>query len=212
MTVRLYRGRTPTSYWYGASHRELQRNVRMIPTRRTCLWAMGGSLLLPPLTAIELFGPCAHAEEKSWRYGVSEFGQLKYPAQFAHFDYVDPQAPKLGTVRQGAFGTYDNFNIVVAGWKGDLAAGIDLIYESAVDAVAGRNFGRIWLDCRGGELSARFLFGRPFACGRKRDGTTADRSRPMTSFSPFSPSRPIVHSLRRITGTCARPKRPASAR
>ena len=121
--------RTPASYWFGASHRELQRNVHMIPTRRTCLWAIGGSLLAPPLTAIESFGPCAQAEEKSWRYGVSEFGKLKYPAHFAHFNYVNPQTPKVGTVRQGAFGTYDNFNIVVAGWKGELAAGIDLIYE-----------------------------------------------------------------------------------
>ena len=159
MTVRLYRARTPASYWFGASHRELQRNVHMIPTRRTCLWAIGGSLLAPPLTAIESFGPCAQAEEKSWRYGVSEFGELKYPAHFAHFDYVNPQAPKVGTVRQGAFGTYDNFNIVVAGWKGELAAGIDLIYEFC-DAVAGRSFRRIWLDCRGGELSARFLLCR----------------------------------------------------
>ena len=64
-----------------------------------------------------------------WRHGLSLFGQLKYPAQFAHFDYVDPSAPKLGTARQGAFGTFDNFNTIVAGWKGNLAAGIDLTYE-----------------------------------------------------------------------------------
>ncbi len=87
-------------------------------------------MLAPVLTAIESFGLYAQAEENSWRYGASEFGKLKYPAQFAHFDYVNPQAPKFGTVRQGAFGTYDNFNMVVAGWKGASAAGIDLIYES----------------------------------------------------------------------------------
>ena len=45
----------------------------------------------------------------------SLFGDLKYSTRFAHFDYVNPQAPKGGTVRQAAFGTYDNFNVVVAG-------------------------------------------------------------------------------------------------
>ena len=58
------------------------------------------------------------------------FGQLKYQAQFDYFDYVNPQAPKLGTVRQGAFGTYDNFNVVIAGLKGNLASGIDSIYDT----------------------------------------------------------------------------------
>jgi hypothetical protein len=51
-------------------------------------------LLAPVLTAIESFGLYAQAEENSWRYGASEFGKLKYPAQFAHFDYVNPQAPR----------------------------------------------------------------------------------------------------------------------
>ena len=41
----------------------------------------------------------------------SLFGDLKFSTRFAHFDYVNPQAPKGGTVRQAAFGTYDNFNV-----------------------------------------------------------------------------------------------------
>ena len=39
-------------------------------------------------------------------------------------------APKGGAVRMIAFGTFDNFNLVVAGVKGSLAAGIDLIYDT----------------------------------------------------------------------------------
>ena len=35
-----------------------------------------------------------------WRHGLSLFGDLKYPAAFAHFDYVNPRAPKGGLVRQ----------------------------------------------------------------------------------------------------------------
>lgn len=34
----------------------------------------------------------------------------KYPAGFAHFDYVDPAAPKGGTISLDGFGTYDKLN------------------------------------------------------------------------------------------------------
>ncbi len=41
----------------------------------------------------------ARAEEGDWRHGLSLFGELKYPAGFKHFDYVNPSAPKAGVVR-----------------------------------------------------------------------------------------------------------------
>src|SRR5262249_32058798 len=55
------------------------------------------------------------ADDKSWRHGVSLFGDLKYPAGFRHFDYVNADAPKGGTAREAVAGTFDNFNGVVAG-------------------------------------------------------------------------------------------------
>ncbi|MFY9992565.1 MAG: extracellular solute-binding protein [Rhodoplanes sp.] len=67
---------------------------------------------------------------KSFRHGLSLFGDLKYPAGFKHFDYVNPHAPKGGVVRQGAYGTFDNFNVVMSGAKGLIAAGADLIYDT----------------------------------------------------------------------------------
>jgi microcin C transport system substrate-binding protein len=76
----------------------------------------------------------ARAQNRVWRHGISLFDDLKYPADFVHFDYVNPQAPRGGAVRQGASGTYDNFNLVVAGLKGDLAAGIHLIFETLLVA------------------------------------------------------------------------------
>jgi microcin C transport system substrate-binding protein len=72
----------------------------------------------------------AQAQEKIWRHGLSLFGDLKYPAGFPQFDYVNAAAPKGGAVREIAIGTYDNFNIVVAGVKGTLATGITLLYET----------------------------------------------------------------------------------
>ena len=67
--------------------------------------------------------------ELPWRHALSLFGDVKYPADFKRFDYVNPDAPKGGTVRQYAIGTFDNFNLVVEGVKGSLASPVSLIYE-----------------------------------------------------------------------------------
>jgi microcin C transport system substrate-binding protein len=83
----------------------------------------------------------AQAQDKKWRYGLSLFGDLKYPEGFKQFDYVNANAPKGGTARQIAIGTFDNLNIVVAGIKGTIAAGVGLIYDTlltfALDEVTG---------------------------------------------------------------------------
>jgi microcin C transport system substrate-binding protein len=68
--------------------------------------------------------------ERAWRHGIALFDKLKYAADFKHFNYVNPQPPKAGLARQGVIGTFDSFNLVVAGVKGDLAAGVELLYES----------------------------------------------------------------------------------
>jgi microcin C transport system substrate-binding protein len=102
-----------------------------------------GSTLLA-VAAVPFTWPCligaALTDDKNWRHGVSSFGDLKYSTGFRHFEYVKADAPKGGTARQIAFGTFDNFNRVVADVKGSLAAGIDLIYEtllvSSLDEVA----------------------------------------------------------------------------
>ena len=72
----------------------------------------------------------AEAGDLVWRHGVSLMGEPKYPADFKRFDYVNPDAPKGGRVRLAATGTFDNFNLVVSGVKGQLAAGIGSIYET----------------------------------------------------------------------------------
>lgn len=43
-------------------------------------------------------------------HGFAQFGQLKYPASFTHFDWVNPQAPKGGTLRLMGVGTFDSLN------------------------------------------------------------------------------------------------------
>ncbi|MEJ1156847.1 extracellular solute-binding protein [Prosthecomicrobium sp. N25] len=86
------------------------------------------ALALALLTAVALPGR-SHAEEPAWRHGASLMGDIKYPADFKRFDYVNPNAPKGGTVRFAAQGTFDNLNIAVT-LKGNLAAGIGNLYDS----------------------------------------------------------------------------------
>ena len=75
-------------------------------------------------------GPGPASEAPAWQHGIALLGHLKYPPQFPRFDYVNARAPKAGIVRRAVVGTYDSFNLVVAGVKGDLVEGIDLIYDT----------------------------------------------------------------------------------
>ncbi|HEX2136274.1 MAG TPA: extracellular solute-binding protein [Microvirga sp.] len=72
----------------------------------------------------------AAATEPQERHALSLMGEVKYPAEFPHFDYVNPSAPKGGLVRFGSQGTFDNFNIFVSGVKGELEDGIGRIYDT----------------------------------------------------------------------------------
>jgi microcin C transport system substrate-binding protein len=85
----------------------------------------------PALTRFDLpFIGLAQAQEAQWRHAVSLFGKVKYPADFKHFDYVNPDAPKTGVVRMSAYGTFDNFNLAVAGLKGRAAQGLGLVFDT----------------------------------------------------------------------------------
>ncbi len=61
-------------------------------------------------------------------HGLSKYGDLKYPADFTHFDYVNPDAIKGGQAKQASLGTYDNLNPFIL--KGVAAAGLGLMYDS----------------------------------------------------------------------------------
>lgn len=68
----------------------------------------------------------SHAAEPV--HGIAMHGDLKYSAGFSHFDYVNPDAPKGGSVTQAAIGTFDSFNGFII--KGTSADGLGLIYDS----------------------------------------------------------------------------------
>ncbi len=50
------------------------------------------------------------AEEIITSHGYSFYGDLKYPADFQHFDYVNPDAPKGGEISFARTGTFDSMN------------------------------------------------------------------------------------------------------
>ena len=76
--------------------------------------------------------PSADAE----RHGISSFGDLKYPADFSHFDFVDPKAPKGGLFSQigpsrtfnEGFLTFNSLNSYIL--RGDAAQGMELTFAS----------------------------------------------------------------------------------
>jgi microcin C transport system substrate-binding protein len=77
--------------------------------------------------------PVSSAEPKGPQYAVALHGSPKYPADFKHLDYVNPDAPKGGTLRAGVIGMFDSLNPFVV--KGNPAAGLlqtrsYLVYES----------------------------------------------------------------------------------
>lgn len=83
-----------------------------------------------PENAPEKIAPVlpAAAATHDWRNGTSLIGEPKYKQGFPHFDYVNPNAPKGGTVRLDGSGTFDSLNPILS--KGDVAEGITLVYET----------------------------------------------------------------------------------
>ncbi len=108
------------------------------------------------------------------RHGLSAFGELKYPLDFKHFDYVNPDAPKggrLATMPTTSINTFNHFNAYIL--RGDPAEGLVYLFDSLMvraqdepDAVYGLLAGSAEL--ADDKMSVTFYL-RPEA--RFRDGT-----------------------------------------
>lgn len=72
-------------------------------------------------------------------HGYSNFGELKYPADFAHLDYINTDAPKGGEISVAAQGTFDTFNNFTR--EGSAAVGTGLLFESIMAATADDPYG-----------------------------------------------------------------------
>ena len=145
----------------------------MTITRRAALVIGAGAL------AGARLGTPVRAAEEAERHGISAFGDLKYPADFKHFDYVDPNAPKggmfsqIGPVRQfnQNFLTFNSLNSYIL--KGDAAQGMEMTFAALMaraidepDAMYGYAARAVRISADG--LTYRYLM-RPEA--RFHDGT-----------------------------------------
>jgi len=74
------------------------------------------------------------SEEITKAHGISTFGDLKYPVDFKHLDYVNPIAPKGGEFSTWAFGTFDSLSPYIL--KGNSARGATLFFESLMTGTA----------------------------------------------------------------------------
>lgn len=104
-------------------------------SRRHVLGLGAGVLGAGALDASSL-RPMFAAETGSEAHGISAFGDLKYPADFQRFDYVNPDAPKGGLFSlipptrayNQSFFTFNSLNAYVL--KGEGAQGMDLTFVS----------------------------------------------------------------------------------
>lgn len=93
----------------------------MIHRSRPMLWLAAALALAGSATWL-------HAEDAVPAHGLAMHGDLKYGPDFEHFDYVNPNAPKGGSLVMSATGSFDSLNPYIL--KGEPAAGVGLIFET----------------------------------------------------------------------------------
>jgi microcin C transport system substrate-binding protein len=87
------------------------------------------AIVLATLLASMPLGSALAQDEVTKSHALSLYGDIKYAPDFTHFDYVNPEAPKGGTVRDYTVGTsFDTFNPFVL--KGVPAAGAGSLFDT----------------------------------------------------------------------------------
>jgi microcin C transport system substrate-binding protein len=70
--------------------------------------------------------------------GIAMTGDVKYPPNFTHFDYVNPDAPKGGAIKLAAVGSFDSLNPFIL--KGVPAVGLGLLFDTLLESAADEPF------------------------------------------------------------------------
>jgi microcin C transport system substrate-binding protein len=172
---------------------------RLAATRREALAFGAGAvaaLVVPP----------ARAQEEVERHGMSAFGDLKYPPDFKHFDYINPDAPKGGTFSQIGparqynqnFLTFNSLNSYIL--KGDAAQGMELTFATLMASASDEPDGMYGLAARAVVIAAdgltyRFLLRRE---ARFHDGSRITAQDVAFSLGVLKEKgHPIIHQLTR---------------
>ncbi|MGD9501560.1 MAG: ABC transporter substrate-binding protein, partial [Methyloceanibacter sp.] len=132
-------------------------------------------------------------------HGLSAFGDLAYPGDFAHFSYANPDAPKGGTfslVGWGGVATFNSLNNYIL--KGDAAEGLELLFDSLMARAADEPDAVYGLVAESAELapdgeSVTFTL-RPEA--RFADGTKVTADDVVFSFETLkTKGHPLFHQM-----------------
>jgi microcin C transport system substrate-binding protein len=108
--------------------------MRVVPQ----VLALAGALMLAPAAWAQdaartaqpqdTATPATQDQPGEWRHATALIGEPKYPANFEHFDYVNPDAPKGGLARLYGIGSFDNLNLLPP--RGEMPLGLGLIYDT----------------------------------------------------------------------------------
>ena len=90
------------------------------------------------LASILLVPAALPAADTTTAHGIAMHGDLKYGPGFAHFDYVNPDAPKGGELRLAGLGGFDSFNPFII--KGNPDDGSTRIYDTLLASSADEPF------------------------------------------------------------------------
>ena len=179
------------------------RDGKLVSRRDTLAFGAGA------VATLVVRGARAQGEEVE-RHGISAFGDLKYPAGFKHFDFVNANAPKgglfsqIGSTRQynQNFNTFNSLNSFI--FKGDAALGMEQTFASLMvraedepDAMYGLLARAVCISPDG--LTYRFLL-RPEA--KFHDGSKLDAHDVAFSLNLLkTKGHPIITQLMRdVTG------------
>jgi microcin C transport system substrate-binding protein len=108
-------------------------------------------------------------------HGISTFGDLKYPADFKHLDYVNPDAPKGGEIAEWAQGSFDSLNPYSI--KGVAGAGSTIYYENILGGTADEIGAAYCLLC----TTMEYPEDRSWVIFNLRDDVTFSDGSPMTA-------------------------------
>ena len=131
-------------------------------------------LALVAVTALTLAGQ-ARSETNIKSHGYSNFGELKYPADFERLEYVNPDAPKGGEFSTWALGTFDSFNPYAR--DGVPAQGGSIGTEAILTATADDAYGMYCFLCTTMEYDEDLSY----VIFNLREDVTFSDGRPMTA-------------------------------
>ena len=151
--------------------------------RRSAVLSLSAYAVAATLLAL---GSSANAQE--WQTTSSLMGESKYGQNFQRYDYVNPDAPKGGTLNSVASGTFDSFNPYIV--RGSRRGGSRPVRRRAAlrhadGAVDRRAQRQPSADRRRLQISRRLFVGDLPASTRAPNGMTESRSPSMTSIWSF---------------------------